>query len=109
MLVLLAVCWRGQAGRDTNRTNTINTYCCVYSVEVFLMMDSGPVQNMISTLSNKFEKLCISLAFITRIVLCIYRYYLVFVIVRPYIFIQCNLSNIPFMNNRSNITTVHAV
>jgi len=30
------------------------------------MMDSGPVQNMYSTLSNKFEKLCISLAFIIR-------------------------------------------
>jgi hypothetical protein len=31
------------------------------------MMDSGPVRNMESTLSNKFEKLCISLAFIIRI------------------------------------------
>jgi hypothetical protein len=30
------------------------------------MMDSGPVRNMYSTLSNKFEKLCISLAFIIR-------------------------------------------
>jgi hypothetical protein len=28
------------------------------------MMDSGTVQNMKSTLSNKFEKQCISLAFI---------------------------------------------
>jgi len=31
------------------------------------MMDSGPVRNMKSTLSNKFEKQCISLAFIVRI------------------------------------------
>ena len=28
----------------------------VYSVEILLMMDSGPVRNMQSTLSNKFEK-----------------------------------------------------
>ena len=39
----------------------------VYSVEVLLMMDSGHVRNMQSTLSNKFEKQCISLAFIIRI------------------------------------------
>jgi hypothetical protein len=38
----------------------------VYSVEILLMMDSGLVRNMQSTLSNKFEKLCISLAFIIR-------------------------------------------
>jgi len=31
----------------------------VYSVEILLMMDSGPG-------SNKFKKLCISLAFIIR-------------------------------------------
>jgi hypothetical protein len=31
------------------------------------MIDSGPVQNKQSTLSNKFEKLFISLAFIIRI------------------------------------------
>jgi len=31
------------------------------------MMDSGPVRNMQSTLPNKFEKLCLSLAFIKRI------------------------------------------
>jgi len=43
-----------------------NTYC-VYSVEILLMMDSGTVRNMQSTLPNKFEILCISLAFITRI------------------------------------------
>jgi len=30
------------------------------------MMDSGPVRNMWSILPNKFEKLCISLAFIIR-------------------------------------------
>ena len=39
----------------------------VYSVEVLLMMDSGPVRNMQSTLSNKFEKQYISLAFNIRI------------------------------------------
>jgi hypothetical protein len=44
-----------------------NTYCCVYSVEILLMMDSGPVQNMWHTLSNKSEELCILLAFIIRI------------------------------------------
>jgi len=31
------------------------------------MMDSGLVRNMYSTLSNKSEKLCVSLAFIIRI------------------------------------------
>jgi len=30
-------------------------------------MDSGPVRNMLSTLSNKSEKSCIPLAFIIRI------------------------------------------
>ena len=39
----------------------------VYSVEILLMMDSGPIRNMQITLSNKFEKQCTSLAFITRI------------------------------------------
>ena len=39
----------------------------VYSVEMILMMDSRPVRKMQSTLSNKFEKLCISLAFFIRI------------------------------------------
>ena len=38
----------------------------VYSVEILLMIDSGPVQNTQSTLSNKFEKQCISLASIIR-------------------------------------------
>jgi hypothetical protein len=33
------------------------------------MLDSGPVQNMYSTLSNKLEKLCVLLAFIIRIYL----------------------------------------
>ena len=32
-----------------------------------IFSDRGPVRNMQSTLSNKFEKLCISLDFITRI------------------------------------------
>ena len=52
---------------DINRTNMTNTYCCVYSVEILLMMDSGLVRNMQGTLSNKCEKLCISLAYIIRI------------------------------------------
>ena len=38
----------------------------IYSVEILLIMDSGHVRNMQSTLSNKFEKQCISLAFIIR-------------------------------------------
>jgi len=28
------------------RTTITNTYCCVYSVEILLMMDSGSVRNM---------------------------------------------------------------
>jgi hypothetical protein len=43
-----------------------NTYCCVYSTRL-LMMDRKPVRNMHSTLPNKCEKLCISLAFIRRV------------------------------------------
>ena len=39
----------------------------VYSVEILLMMDSGHVRNMQSTLSNKFEEYCISLASIIKI------------------------------------------
>jgi len=31
---------------DANRTSMTNTYCCVYSVEILLMMDSGLVRNM---------------------------------------------------------------
>jgi len=38
----------------------------VYSVEILLMMDSGRVRNVYSTLSNKSEKWCISLAFTIR-------------------------------------------
>ena len=81
-------CWRllAQSGwnwsfilttlADANITNMTNTYCvctryqmiCArYSVEILLMMDTGPVRNMQSTLSNKSEKQCISLAFIMRI------------------------------------------
>jgi len=40
MLVLLA------SASEVSRTSMTNTYCCVYSVEIFLMMDSGPVRNM---------------------------------------------------------------
>ena len=39
----------------------------LYSVEILLMMGSGLVRNMQSTLSNKSEKQCISLALIIRI------------------------------------------
>ena len=39
----------------------------VYSAEILLMMDSGLVRNMYSTLSNKSQEQCISLAFIIRI------------------------------------------
>jgi len=39
----------------------------VYSVKILLMMDSRPVRNIQNSLSNKFEKLCISLDFIVRI------------------------------------------
>ena len=31
---------------DANRTSMTNTYCCVYSVEILLMMDSRSVRNM---------------------------------------------------------------
>ena len=39
----------------------------VYSVEIILVVDSGHVRNMQSTLSNKSEKQCTSLAFTIRI------------------------------------------
>ena len=55
-------CWHLPA--DAKRTSM---YCCVYGVEILLMMDSEHVHNMQSTLSNKLEKQCISLAFIIRI------------------------------------------
>jgi len=38
---VILVHWRLLA--DTNRTNMTNTYCCVYSVEILLMMDNGHV------------------------------------------------------------------
>ena len=70
MLVLLAVCQRGQTTlADANRTSMTDTSFCIYSAEILLMMKSGPVRNMQSTLSNEFEELCISLVFITRILL----------------------------------------
>jgi len=51
MLVMLTVCQRGQdfiltSLADSNIISMTNTYCCVYSVEILLMMDSGPVRNM---------------------------------------------------------------
>ena len=60
-LVLLASARRRQQ-------NQRNEYLLrVYSVEILLKMDRGHVRNMQSTLPNKFEKQCISLAFIIRI------------------------------------------
>jgi len=43
------------------------TYCMYTGFEILLMLDSGPVRNMYSTLWNKSEKQCTSLAFIIRI------------------------------------------
>jgi len=37
---------------DANRTSMTNTYCCVYSVEILLMMDSRSVRNMQISLSK---------------------------------------------------------
>ena len=37
---------------DTKRTSMTNTYCCVYSDEILLMMDSRSVRNMYSSLSK---------------------------------------------------------
>jgi hypothetical protein len=65
MLILLVVCWCGHPDH-ASITRMTNIYCRVYSVEIILM-DSGPVRNMQSALSNKSEKQCISLAFIIRI------------------------------------------
>ena len=39
----------------------------IYSVEILLVMDSGNVRNMQSTLTNKFDKFCILLVFMIRI------------------------------------------
>ena len=51
-----------------NQLNQHDKYLlCTYSVEVLLMKDSGPVRNMYSSLSKKFKKQCISLAFIIKI------------------------------------------
>ena len=55
-------CWRLRQQTPTDRY-----LLHVYSVEILLMMDSGPVRNMYSTLSNKSEKQCFSLALIVRI------------------------------------------
>ena len=38
----------GCQAADANRTNTTDTYCCLHSVEILLMMDSEPVRNMYS-------------------------------------------------------------
>ena len=38
------------ASRTQENHEDDDNYCCVYSVEILLMMDSGPVRNMYSTL-----------------------------------------------------------
>ena len=48
----------------------------LYSVEILLMMDSGLLRNVQSTLSNKYGKQCISLAFILRKYHFVYLVYL---------------------------------
>jgi hypothetical protein len=47
MLVLLL-----SAGETVNRTSMTNTYCCVYSVEILLMMDSTSVRKVYRSLPN---------------------------------------------------------
>ena len=63
------VCQRGHPNhanrRQQNQHDKYNLR--VYSVEILLIMDSGTVRNMQSTLSNKYEKQCITLAFVIRI------------------------------------------
>ena len=49
----------------------------VYNVEILLMMDSGPVRNMYSTLSNIFKNLCILLDFIIRREFYVWSYILI--------------------------------
>ena len=66
MLVMLTVCQRDHVRRRQQNQN--DKYLSrVYSIGMLLIMDSGYVRKTQSTLSNKFEKQCISLAFIIRI------------------------------------------
>ena len=58
-------CWLPASRRQQNQHDKY--LLRVYSVEILLMMDSGHIRNVQSTLSNKFEKQCTSLAFIIRI------------------------------------------
>ena len=62
-------CWRLLAWSGWNILTTLaEKYIFrVFRVQKLLMMDSGVVRNMQSTLSHKSEKQCISLAFIVRI------------------------------------------
>jgi len=46
MLVLLVSASVVRTTLAVNITSMTNTYCCVYSVEILLMMDSGHVRNM---------------------------------------------------------------
>jgi len=57
MLVLLASASAVLTTLADSQQNQHDKYLlCVYSVEILLMMDSGYVRNMYSTLSNKSEK-----------------------------------------------------
>ena len=61
-------CWLSLADRvSDSQQNQLDKYLLrLYSVEILLMMDSGHVRKIQSILSSKFEKICISLAFIIR-------------------------------------------
>ena len=58
-------CWLSASRRQQNQHDKY--LMRVYSIQTLLILESGVVQNMQSTLLNKFEKQCISLAFIIRI------------------------------------------
>ena len=58
------LCWLSASRQPTELAKYL---LLVYSVEILLMMDCRSVRNIQSTLSNKSEKQCITLAFIVRI------------------------------------------
>ena len=67
-ILIYFLCLFGIGHASRRQQNQHDKYLLhIYSVEIFLMMDSGPVQNMQSTISNRCEKQCVSLAFIIRI------------------------------------------
>ena len=68
LLASASRCQQNQHDISKRQKNQHDKYLLrAYSVEILLMMDSGPVRNTKSTLSNKFEKQCILLAFIIRV------------------------------------------